>query len=78
MCHVSLCCCCSPFPSKKAITLLKSEPFSVSLSYDAADARIPPHFSKQLGTYTVELPKVGRHSCSVGHMVQLYVPEQFG
>jgi hypothetical protein len=56
------CCLCfcvhSPFPSKKAITLLKSEPFSVSLSYDPADGHIPPHFNKQLGTYTVELPKV--------------------
>lgn len=48
----------SPFPSKKAITLLKGEPFTVSLAYDAADSRIPPHFSKALGTYTVELPKV--------------------
>lgn len=49
----------SPFPSKKAITLLKNEPFSVSLSYDDADGRIPPHVSKALGTYRIELPKVG-------------------
>lgn len=47
----------TPFPSKKAITLLKNEPFSVNLSYDPADARIPPHFNRALGKYTVELPK---------------------
>lgn len=53
----------SPFPSKKAITLLKNEPFSVSLAYDPADTRIPPHFAKGLGTYTVELPKVRCVGC---------------
>jgi hypothetical protein len=39
--------------------LLKNEPFSVRLSYDDADGRIPPHIKKDLGTYRVELPKVG-------------------
>lgn len=68
-CHCACCCVAySPFPSKKAITLLKNEPFNVSLSYDPADARIPPHFNKALGTYTVELPKVSwvAHTCTMG------------
>lgn len=33
---------------------------SLSLSYDNAAERIPPHFNETQGTYTVELPKV-RH-----------------
>ncbi|KAF8072352.1 HSP70-14 [Scenedesmus sp. PABB004] len=44
------------FPSKKLITLFKSEPFSVELAYEPDD-RIPPAFPRSLGTFTVHLPK---------------------
>jgi hypothetical protein len=40
------------------ITLFKAEPFKVELAY-AADDRIPAGYSRNLGTYSVELPKVG-------------------
>jgi hypothetical protein len=62
-------CCRSPFPSKKAITLLKNEPFNVRLSYDEADGRLPPHINKSLGTYRVELPKVSDAGCVLGPTV---------
>eukprot|EP00879_Flechtneria_rotunda_P008105 GHRR01008489.1.p1 GENE.GHRR01008489.1~~GHRR01008489.1.p1 ORF type:complete len:469 (+),score=257.62 GHRR01008489.1:1526-2932(+) len=46
----------SPFPSKKAITLLKSEAFKVELVYQQDEA-IPKVFSRTLGTYSVQLPR---------------------
>jgi hypothetical protein len=48
---------CSFFPCKKMITLFKAEPFKVELAY-AADDRIPAAYNRNLGTYSVALPKV--------------------
>eukprot|EP00775_Hariotina_reticulata_P005686 gene5686-5924_t len=48
----------SAFPCKKAITLLKNEPFKVELVYDQ-DNRIPPVFSRVVGTYSIDLPQNG-------------------
>jgi hypothetical protein len=39
------------------ITLFKAEPFKVELAY-AADDRIPAAYSRSLGSYSVDLPKV--------------------
>lgn len=73
------CHCCHPcldaalarsfFPCKKMITLFKAEPFKVELAY-APDDRIPQAYSCALGTYTVELPKVGPGGKLLGCLIK--------